>query len=237
MKMISPMVSAAVNFPRLEGTASPLSLTDTAHTRTASVLLLYLSLQPRAEKTHASSAGLTLQYSSNPELPWDTWSRQASFWLYSPSRSRLLGFLGVPTPFGLIQLSHLAMIAGNPGISVSQSRWLSEEETLGSSRKERMGSSCTGRVLKGLASLLSVWATLLWDHPSPHSSSQPREMLQQACSIRKAISAFIFQKGREQSQTQGSPLPLPAASFHVQGGKPVSWLRMHIGIHHHWQDS
>lgn len=60
--MISPMVSAAINFPRLEGTASPLSLIDIAHTRTASVLLLYLSLQPRAEKTHASSAGLTLQY-------------------------------------------------------------------------------------------------------------------------------------------------------------------------------
>lgn len=61
MKMISPMMSAAINFPRVEGAASPLSLTDIALTRTASALLLYLSLQARAEKTHASSAGLTLQ--------------------------------------------------------------------------------------------------------------------------------------------------------------------------------
>lgn len=61
-KMISPMMSAAINFPRVEGTASPLSLTDIALTRTASALLLYLSLQPRAEKTHASSAGIALQY-------------------------------------------------------------------------------------------------------------------------------------------------------------------------------
>lgn len=125
MKMISPMMSAAINVPVLEGTSSSLSLSDSVYSRAVtSHCFILISVTPATSRENScflSWLNLTI-LSSILELPWDIWRREASFWLHSPSCSSLLGLLRTPTPFGLIQFSHLATVAGNPGISVSQSR-------------------------------------------------------------------------------------------------------------------
>lgn len=218
--MISPMMSAAINVPVLEGTASALSLPDNAHSRAAtsncSTLISVTLATSRENSRLLSWLNLTI-LSLNSELPWDIWGREASFWLHYPSCSSLLGFLGILTAFGLIQFSHLATVVGDPGISVSQSRHRSEEETLGLPGRQEWGhlyreSSKRSGICSQHEPLPSEIILPLTALPNPERCcSRPRH--------RQVITAVIFQKSREQPQTQGPPLPLPVAF--MQGVKPV----------------